>query len=324
MSAQGAIVLGTHIAALSAGWRALESERRLNAAIDEAVSLRYQLLEIPLLDPNIAPSNLAATAKGKSLRIWYHLALPAACHLPARPELARHWLGKALDFTEASGGSFLCGALGWSVGVLTEPEQVETQRTLIVEVLGDLAQEAQRRGIHLALEPANRYETSLCNTLADGVDLIERIGAPNLYLLANTQHMHMEESSVSEGLGASREALCAVHLGENTGGRLGSGAFPWAECWQTLSDARFDGALIVTPQRRVSPTSAGEAERSAATQALPFLRTAVRAIQSPPTRGRFEPAVSASLTLSVNDPLTEKKSPTLRKHPNTKSYRRRT
>lgn len=324
MSAPGAIVLGTHIAALSGGWRAVESERGLSAAIEEAIALRFELLEIPLLEPAATPPKLFSSPKSRAPRIWYHLSLPAHCHLPARPERARHWLGKALDYAEAGGGSFLCGALGWSAGLLSQPEQVERERALVVEVLDDFAREAQRRGIHLALEPANRYETSLCNTLADGVDLIERIGAPNLYLVANTQHMHMEESSVGEAIAASRESLCAVQLGENTGGKLGAGAFPWAECWQSLSDARFDGALIVAPQRRVAPTSAGEARRSAAVQSLPFLRTAVRSIQSPPAAVRIESTTAPSLALATGAPLAEKKTPPLRKHPNTKSYRKRT
>lgn len=323
MTAPGAIVLGTHIAALSSGWRTLESERRRSTAFDEAAALRYELLEIPLLDPAQAPPDPSEKARKRSLRLWYHIALPVDCHLPARPEAARHWLGKALDYAEASGGAFLCGALGWSVGIHSAPESVEKERALVVEVLADLAQDARRRGIHLALEPANRYETSICNTLGDGVDLIERIGMPNCYLLANTLHMHLEETSVSEAIAASREHLCALNLAENTGVKLGSGAFPWADLWQSLSDARFDGALIVTPQRRGMSSGAGESERCAAVQALPFLRTAVRSIQTPLPAVRIEPDSEPSLTLSANDPAPKKTTPQ-RKHPNTKSYRKRT
>lgn len=321
MSAPGAIVLGTHIAALSAGWRALESERALNVALDEAVALRYELAVIPLIDPQVTYSTLATRPKTRALRTWFHISLPARCHLPARPELARHWLGKALDSAEATGANFLCGALGWSAGILSEPDRVEEERVLIVEVLRDLAQDAQRRGVHLALEPANRYETSLCNTLADGVALVEAIAMPNLYLLANTKHMHIEEASLSDALHASREHLCALYLAENTGGKLGTGAVSWTDCWQTLSEIKFDGALIVTPYRTGASTGATKAERCAAAQSLPFLRTAVRAIQSPPPPVKVDSL--ASSTFTDTDKSAEKKTPPLRKHPNTKSYRRR-
>lgn len=327
MTAPGAIVLGTHIAALSSGWRTLESERRRNAAVDEASALRYELLEFPLFDPALPPPAALEKVRDRSMRLWYYVALPAHCHLPARPEAARHWLGKALDYAEASGGTFLCGALGWSVGIHSSPEFVKGERALVVEVLTDLAQDAQRRGIHLALEPANRYETSICNTLADGVDLIEQIGIPNCYLLANTLHMHLEESSISESIAAAREHLCALHLAENNGGKLGGGAFPWGELWQSLSDAKFDGALIVTPQRRRVSGEVGESERCAAVQALPFLRTAVRSIQAPLPAVRIEPNPDVSLAMPANDQVIDpapKKATPLRKHPNTKSYRKRT
>ena len=47
----------------------------------------------------------------------------------------------------------------------------------LVEALHECSQAAQPHGVRLALEPINRYETTLINNTAQGLELIERVGA---------------------------------------------------------------------------------------------------------------------------------------------------
>ena len=49
-----------------------------------------------------------------------------------------------------------------------------------VAALRECCAEAAKLGVRLALEPINRYETTLVNTVAQGLELIDRVGAENL------------------------------------------------------------------------------------------------------------------------------------------------
>ena len=67
---------------------------------------------------------------------------------------------------------------------------------------------AAESGVRIALEPINRYETTLVNNVAEGLALIDRVGADNLGLLFDTFHANIEEPSIEESLlAAGRPAV---------------------------------------------------------------------------------------------------------------------
>jgi hypothetical protein len=121
----------------------------------------------------------------------------------------------------------------------------------------------------------------------------------------------MEEANLAEALQTVRTSLIGVHLLENTGGRLGSGAIAWETIWHTLGEIGFQETLIVTPwSARAAYAMQRQGVHSAASDALRFLRAGVRAMQ-PPVSRRVAPA-----------PASEAPKPKpKRKRTNTKSYR---
>jgi sugar phosphate isomerase/epimerase len=70
----------------------------------------------------------------------------------------------------------------------------------LVEALRECSAAPEPHGVRYALEPLNRYETDLIHTVADGLDLIERVGAGNFGLLLDTFHMNIEEPSIEESI----------------------------------------------------------------------------------------------------------------------------
>lgn len=321
MTTSGAIMLGTHLAALSAGWQGSTSATAMRAAADEASALGYRLLETPLFDPLQTPTPHSPTL-AKVAEHWAYTALPPSLHLPQRPEHARIWLGRALAWCETADVRVLGGALGWSPGVDLDPHEIEWKHSLLVEVLRDCAVEAQRRGVTLALEPANRYETNLCNTLAQGVELLRAIDMPNVRLLGNTFHMHLEEGHLGAALRNAGEWLIGLHLAENTGGKLGSGGVAWESIWRSLGEMRFSGALIVAPWNQAALRACQPEATSAASDALRFLRGAFRSMEF--ANGVRTPgAVASPVSSPDSGPPADAKPVRKRKRSTTKSYRTR-
>lgn len=107
--------------------------------------------------------------------------------------------------------------------------------------------------VRFALEPLNRYETELINSVAEALGLVELIGADNLGLLFDTFHSNIEERSVREALTLCGERLFHVHLADSNRWIPGFGHFPFAELWEALEAVGYQGALVLECLPRPDP-----------------------------------------------------------------------
>jgi D-psicose/D-tagatose/L-ribulose 3-epimerase len=82
-------------------------------------------------------------------------------------------------------------------------------------VVADLAAE---RGIRLGIEPPNRYETSVVNTVEQGAELIDGLPADVVGLTLDTYHMNIEERSLDAAFAAAGDRLVHVQVCGNDGG----------------------------------------------------------------------------------------------------------
>jgi D-psicose/D-tagatose/L-ribulose 3-epimerase len=119
-----------------------------------------------------------------------------------------------------------------------------------------VAADAADRGIMLALEACNRYETHLYNTLADARDTLLAVGADNFKLHADTYHMNIEEEGFYKPLVAAADVLDYIHMSESHRGLVGSGTVNWDEVWRGLAAANFQGMLVLESFAAVNPALA--------------------------------------------------------------------
>jgi sugar phosphate isomerase/epimerase len=118
---------------------------------------------------------------------------------------------------------------------------VELEKDLCVTLLAELAPVAADLGLLLFVEPLNRYETNLVNTLAEGVELIESLDADNVCLLADLFHMNIEETSISDSIRAGGEHIGYVHFVDSNRRAAGMGHIDLGRVSRALRDIGFDG-----------------------------------------------------------------------------------
>ncbi len=70
------------------------------------------------------------------------------------------------------------------------------------ESLEVICQRAGQRGLLIALEPADAYETDLMNTVTEAMTMVEELDFPNLGIVLNSGHVNL-----------TQEILCASHPG---------------------------------------------------------------------------------------------------------------
>jgi D-psicose/D-tagatose/L-ribulose 3-epimerase len=123
------------------------------------------------------------------------------------------------------------------------PTQEELERS--AEGLREVARYAQGFGITMGLEPANRYETYVINTIADGLRLADSIGEKNVGILFDTFHCSIEEKSMYAALSAAGSRLAHVHVSANDRGIPGTGQVHWDEVFQGIRDIGYDGTIAI-------------------------------------------------------------------------------
>lgn len=253
-----------------------------NYAIRQAGETGFDFIEIPLLKPEVfdAASHKSALRQA-GIEGVASLVLPRDSHLPEHPDRAKAFLISALDQLEALGGTFLGGCIAYSLGTLTGKPPQPAERQAVIDVLGDVAADAKRRGVTLALEACNRYETYLYNTLADTRATIQAIGADNLLLHADTYHMNIEEEGFYNPLVQAADVLGYIHMSESHRGLVGTGTVNWDEIFRGLADANYRGPLVLESFAAINPDLAAatclwrppiQPAETLATEGLRFLK----------------------------------------------------
>lgn len=113
----------------------------------------------------------------------------------------------------------------------------------LVDALQQCCAAARPHGVRLALEPINRYETTLINNVAQGLELVERVAADNMGLLLDTFHMNIEEPSIEESIRAAGERLFHFHVADSNRWYPGAGHLDFARILAVLREIGYEGYL---------------------------------------------------------------------------------
>jgi sugar phosphate isomerase/epimerase len=125
---------------------------------------------------------------------------------------------------------------------VTPPGQTHAQSLgYLVEALVECTAEAALRGVRLALEPINRYETDLIHTVSEGLELLAQVGADNLGLLLDTFHMNIEEAVIEESIRLCGERIFHFHVADSNRWHPGAGHLDFRSILGALSATGYQG-----------------------------------------------------------------------------------
>jgi D-psicose/D-tagatose/L-ribulose 3-epimerase len=123
------------------------------------------------------------------------------------------------------------------------PTREELERS--AQGLREVARYAQGFGINVGLEPANRYETYLINTIGAALRLADAIGEANVGILLDTFHCSIEEKSMYGAVAAAGSRLYHVHVCDNDRGTPGTGLVRWEDLFKGIKDIGYDGTVTI-------------------------------------------------------------------------------
>lgn len=144
-----------------------------------------------------------------------------------------------------AGIDLLCGPLYSPVGFLPGRRRTPDEWNWAVEAFQAVAPVLESTGVTLAIEPLNRFETYLLNTVADGVALCDAIAHPRIGLLVDTFHSNIEEKDIATAYRVAGKHLKHVHTCENDRGIPGSGHIEWPSIVEAIKSTGYDGWLTI-------------------------------------------------------------------------------
>jgi sugar phosphate isomerase/epimerase len=127
----------------------------------------------------------------------------------------------------------------------TPPRSQADSRAALVEALAEMGEHAVRVGAQLFLEPLNRYEDYLINTLADAVSVVEEVNSAGVSVVADTYHMSIEEADCAASIEAAGQHIHHVQLGDSNRLEPGAGHYDWPATLAALERIGYDGWLAM-------------------------------------------------------------------------------
>jgi sugar phosphate isomerase/epimerase len=125
------------------------------------------------------------------------------------------------------------------------PRSPEEDRVVLLEGLHLLGEHAAQVGAVLLLEPLNRYEDHMVNTLADAASLVREVGLDTVRVIGDTFHMSIEEADISTAIRGAGSVLAHVQLGDTNRLEPGAGHLDWPELLGALNAIGYSGWLAM-------------------------------------------------------------------------------
>ncbi len=106
---------------------------------------------------------------------------------------------------------------------------------------------AKARGVFLAIEPINRYETFLINTCEQAVRFADEVGSEAVAIHLDTFHMNIEEADLAAAVRLAGKRLVNVHVSDSNRQAPGRGHVDFHALLRALRAIGYDRVLTLEP-----------------------------------------------------------------------------
>ena len=125
------------------------------------------------------------------------------------------------------------------------PQIPERARVKFIAIIQELCTYAEKFGLSVLLEAANRYEATYVNRQETAMELIRDSGCRNAGLLCDLFHMSMEEENLIATLRKCKGFVKHIHAGDTNRRVPGYGYMDWADVIQTLHEINYAGYIAL-------------------------------------------------------------------------------
>ncbi len=171
-------------------------------------------------------------------------ANPMSLNLAAREAGLDHlkWM---VECCAEAGVELLCGPFHGPLGIFTGTGPTERELEVLAHSHRQMARVAHDAGVKLSVEPLNRFECYVLNTMAQSKALVDDVGFPGYGCLFDTFHANIEERSLGDAIRHAGRAINHVHFSENDRGTPGRGHINYKEVTAALKEIGYDDWIVI-------------------------------------------------------------------------------
>jgi D-psicose/D-tagatose/L-ribulose 3-epimerase len=157
------------------------------------------------------------------------------------------YLRGCVDAAQVVGSPVVAGPIYAPVGRLWRMDGPERGRTVnrLIEALRPVVEYAGDHSVTLALEPLNRFETSLINTVDQALEVVERVDSPALGVCLDTFHMNIEEKDPAAAVRLAGRRIAHVQACGTDRGTPGADQFGWSGFVDALAESGYRGPVCI-------------------------------------------------------------------------------
>ena len=258
------IVLSTH----AAQFQAVAFKGDFESNVAKIAGWGYDGVELAIRDPRLVPGGadellrvvsahgLAIPAIGTG-QAWGEEGLSYTDPDPAIRAAAIERTQSHIPLAARTGAVIIIGLLR---GIVKPGINHDQALDWLVGALQQCCAAAPRQNVRIGLEPICRYETTLINNVAEGMNLIKRVGSDNMGLLLDTFHMNIEEPVIEDSIRACGDRIFHFHVADSNRWYPGAGHLDFKSILDTLFATGYQG--FVSGEFMPLPDADTSAERS--------------------------------------------------------------
>lgn len=230
-----------------AKFNALAYKGKLSENIAKIKMLGYDGVELAIRDPNLL--NLSEL---KNILNKNNLPVPAIGTGQAYGEeklsftdpdakIRRQTIERIkshVHLADQFGAVVIIGLVRGKIGSNIDGRQAEQW---LIEALTECASE--NKAVKIVIEPINRYETDLINTVASGIKFLDKLKQENVGFLLDTFHANIEEPSIIESIIMAKDLLFHFHVADSNRWYPGAGHIDFRTIIDTLVKINYNGFI---------------------------------------------------------------------------------
>ena len=195
------------------------------------------------LAASLAAAGLAATGTTAASRWPTDERDVAHSDAGARRRAVEYYRG-CVDLAAAVGAPVV-GLIPGAVGRVAPLTTQEREWDHAVEGVREVALYAGERGVTVAVEAINRYETHLVNRVEQALEFAEATGVEGVGVIADVFHMQLEEEDPAAAAARAGTSLRALHVAGSTRRGLAHGTLDPVPTIAAARRAGFAGPLVL-------------------------------------------------------------------------------
>ena len=233
-------------------WASPLTDENVTDLLHHVAALGFDAVELPLeASGDLSPEVVGAALEATGLTPYVVGAMAPGRDLvmtdPQSVAATQQYLGACTALASSIGAGAVCGPFYAATGRvwrMTEDERAAAYVELR-ESLAPVVERAGEQGVSIGIEPLNRYETSLVNTVDQALTALDGLLGPALGLALDTYHLNIEERSSADAVRLADSHLLHLQVCGSDRGAPGGDQTDWQALVAALDEVGYAGPLNI-------------------------------------------------------------------------------